>query len=97
MKAKKKEEEALWECYRRLFAASTPQGDFDLMVENATIDDQGRKHIPFMDYEILDVDMERIIKEVIKEYKVAPKYRAEAFRMSVLLGASPKTKQTENK
>lgn len=93
MIAKKKEEEALWECYRRLFAASTPPGDFDLMLENATVDSQGRKHIPFMEHEILQTDMDRIITEVIKEYKIAPKYRANAFRMSILLGASPKTKQ----
>jgi hypothetical protein len=34
----------------------------------------------------------QIIEDVIKEYKIKPKLRQQAFRVTIHLGASPKTK-----
>jgi hypothetical protein len=50
------------------------------------------KHIPFNDYEIEEEHMESIIEDVIKEYGIKTKYRQQAFKLTILLGASPKTK-----
>jgi len=43
-----KEEEAMRECYRKLYKASTPPADFDELVNNASIDENGQKVIDFM-------------------------------------------------
>ncbi len=90
MTATPKEELALLECYRRLFKQATPSADFDLLCENATLDEQGRKIIPFLDYELEDGKFKQIISEVIKEYKIKPS-RKKAFELTILLGCSPKT------
>jgi hypothetical protein len=89
---KKNEELAVLECYRRLFKASTPSGNFDELMANAYVDEKGSKHIPFNDYEIEDEHMQSIIQDVIKEYKIKPAYRQQAFKFTILFGASPKTK-----
>ena len=91
MRATPKEEKAIAECYRRLFKASTPPADFDLLVENAIIDKNGLKHIPFLDYELEEDTFESIIKDVIKEFKIKPIHRV-PFRVTIMLGCSPKTK-----
>jgi hypothetical protein len=91
MIATPKEELALAECYRRLFKQSTPSADFDELCENATIDEHGRKHIPFNDYELEEDKFDQIIMEVIREFKVKPS-RRQAFTATILLGCSPKTK-----
>jgi hypothetical protein len=90
MKATNKEELALLECYRRLFKQATPSADFDLLCENATLDEQGRKIIPFLDYELEDGKFKQIISEVIKQYKIKS-LRRKAFEITILLGCSPKT------
>ncbi len=54
-------DDALFDCYRELFANSTPKGDFDQLVENATINDRGQKEIPFDDYEIGEARFQEII------------------------------------
>lgn len=91
MKATPKEQKAITECYRRLFKASTPSADFDLLVENAIIDENGLKHIPFMDYELEDDKSESIIDDVIKEFKIKPSHK-QPFRVTIVLGCSPKNK-----
>ena len=92
MNATKKEEEAILECYRRLYKQSTPSADFNLLMENAEIDEQGQKVIDYMSYEIDESVFNTIIDEVIKEYKIAPKYKKQAFKNTMCLGASPKFK-----
>lgn len=91
MRATPKEEMAIGECYRRLYKAATPSADFDLLVENATIDEMG-KHIPFLDYEIEEDKFESIIEDVIKEFKISS-MRKDPFRVSIMLGPSPKFKK----
>jgi hypothetical protein len=84
--------EIMSEMYRRAYAASTPIGDFDAMVQNAPRNEFGQKVIPYLKYECEQEVMEQIIIDVLKEYKV-PKRRHELFRNSFMLGCSPKTKQ----
>ena len=91
MKATPKEEKAIAECYRRLFKASTPSADYDLLVKNATVDEDGLKHIPFMNYELEEDKFESIIEDVIKEFKIKSSHK-QPFRVTIVLGCSPKTK-----
>jgi glycosylphosphatidylinositol transamidase (GPIT) subunit GPI8 len=82
-------DDALFDCYRELFANSTPQGDFDKLVESATINDRGQKEIPFDDYEIAEEAFERIINETLKKHKV-PKSLHKSFNIAIYLGCSPR-------
>lgn len=92
MKAKKKENEAIHECYRRLYNNSIPNADFDQLVENAEINEHGLKEIDFNSYEIEKEIFEDILEDIIDEYKIKPKYRAEAFKITMRLGATPRFK-----
>ena len=85
----------LAEMYRRAYAASTPKGDFDAMIENAPINEFGQKVIPYLKHECEQDVMDQIIKDVLKENKV-PKRRYELFRNSFMLGCSPKSKHWFN-
>ncbi len=90
MTATPKEELALLECYRRLFKQATPSADFDKLCEDATLDEQGRKIIPFLDYELEDGKFREIISEILKEFKIKL-HRRKAFEITILLGCSPKS------
>lgn len=92
---KTKYEDAIAECYRILFAKSEPPGDFDKMVEEAELDELGRKVIPYWNFEVEEGVMEGTISEMIKKYKI-PKHKQTAFRSTILLGCSPKTKRNGN-
>jgi len=89
-----KEEEAMRECYRKLYKASTPSADFDELVNNASIDENGQKVIDFMAYEICEYEFSEIVDEVIKKHKIR-KHRQDLFKNTILLGCSPKFKKTE--
>jgi hypothetical protein len=82
----------LTEMYRRAFAASTPPADFDALVAVAETNVVGQKVIPYLDYECEQETMDRIVTDVLREYRV-PKWRRPLFRNSFMLGCSPKTKQ----
>lgn len=85
--------EALWDCYRELFANSTPKGDFDLLVENATTNELGQKEIPFDNYEIDEKQFQEIIESSIKKHKV-PKHLHQQFSVAIHLGCSPRFKRS---
>lgn len=85
-------DKAIWECYTRLYKVATPSADFDKLVEEANINEDGQKVIPFDNYEIEEKLMDEIITNVIKEYKI-PKYSEGAFKATIYLGCSPKTKR----
>ena len=91
MKREKRNDKILHELYRRAFAASTPKGDFDLLLENATTNERGQKVIPFMDYECEAEVLEEILDSVLKEFKVPVRER-QSFEFGFYLGCSPKTK-----
>jgi len=87
-----KDEKILHEMYRRSFKASTPSGDWDEILANSVVDENGMKTIDFMAYECDDDIMKRIVEDVLKENKVFTKRRIQQFQTSFYLGCSPKTK-----
>ena len=86
---------ALFDCYRELFANSIPKGDFDKLVEAATINDRGQKEIPFDDYEIDEETFQTIISETLKKHKV-PKSLHTSFSIAIHLGCSPRFTRKED-
>ena len=88
---RKKLEDIYFECMRDLYRNSTgldgKPGDFDYLLENATILENGIKEIPFMDYYIPDEKFREIVDKWIP--KKANKYERNALFSSVYLGASP--------
>ena len=89
-----KEEEAIRECYRKLYKASTPPADFDELMNNASIDENGEKVIDFMAHEICEYEFSEIMSDVIKQYKIRS-HRQDLFKNTIRLGCSPKFKKTE--
>lgn len=89
-----KEEKALRECYRKLYKASTPSADFDELVNNASINENGQKVIDYNAHEICEYEFSEIMSDVIKEYKIRS-HRQDLFKNTILLGCSPKFKKTE--
>ena len=95
MKAKKNEEAAILACYRRLYKASEPSADFDKLMEEVQVNEEGKKVIDYMSYEIDMATYEEIIKEVIKEFNIKPKHRVQAFKLTMMFGATPKFKKKQ--
>lgn len=85
----KKIDELILDTYRKLYYHAGAY--FDELVENAEINEQGKKEIPFMDYELEEETFEKILNEQIKKFKV-PKRMQKAFKTTIYLGCSPKTK-----
>ena len=79
----------MWDCYRELFRESTPSGDFDELVANATFNERGEKVIPFNDYEIDDDYLREIIEKYAKQ--IYPLWRRQAFKNTIFLGCSPRS------
>ena len=95
MRNKDKDERILWEIYRELFKQSEPSADFDQLVEDAIIDEDGRKHIPYNDYAIDGEEMDKIIESVLKKNRI-PVWRRPSYRFAILLGCSPTTKRKDD-
>jgi hypothetical protein len=90
---KKHIENAMLDCYRELFANSTPKGDFDKLMEEASTNEFGQKVIPFMDYEIDEKDFDTILQKYIEDKLLKlSKYEKRGFSISIHLGCSPKFK-----
>jgi uncharacterized membrane-anchored protein YjiN (DUF445 family) len=89
---KDKINEAIQHCYKELYNGSTPSADFDLLVENAQINEQGQKVIDFMSYEISHQDFDNIIDQTLKKYKIKDTPTKKLFKNSIYLGCSPKIK-----
>lgn len=95
MKKLNKVEQSIWDCLVELYANSTPSADFNKLVEEAEINEEGQKVIHFMDYEIENDKMEEIVdKHRSKLLKGSRnKYMYEhTFNFNVYLLCSPKTK-----
>ena len=89
-----KEEEAIRECYRKLYKASTPPADFDELIKNATTNENGKKVIDYNAHEICEYEFSEIMSDVIKQYKIRS-HRQDLFKNTIRLGCSPKFKKTE--
>lgn len=77
--------------YRELYLNAEPPADFDDLVENAELDEFGRKDIHFMNYEISQEKEDEIIRKHLNKSRLS-KYIKSSIRTSILLGCSPKTK-----
>jgi len=75
--------------YSEMYAKSEPSADFNKLLENAELNEQGQKIIPFNDY-ILDA---KIGDEIIRKHcRWLREYDKKRISVAVLLGASPKYK-----
>lgn len=90
-KSQKKLFEIAMDIFRELYANSTPKGNFDELVENAPIMEDGKKYIPFDDYEIEEDVMRDIVSSYMKANKLT-KYEKDIMRCEIYLGPSPKIK-----
>lgn len=85
-------EKAIHECYCRLYLEAEPPADFNKLIDNAETNERGQKVINFMDYSIDNDRLLEIIEDIIKEYKIKHKWNKQAFRNTIMLGCSPKSK-----
>ena len=96
MKIKDKVSKALWDCLVELYSNSTPSADFNKLVDEAPINKDGQKEIPFMDYEIEYEKMEEIIakhRSKLLKYSRNKYYHRKQFDFNIYLGCSPKSKR----
>ena len=89
---KSKISKVMWECYELLYQNSEPSVDFNDLVENSKTDEDGRKQIPFNDYEIDRDVYENIVENTIKKHKLK-NLDPQCVRNSIALGCSPKIKK----
>jgi len=92
MKNKDKNDQILHEMYKLAFAASEPPADFDKLMEEAELNDEGKKVIPYMNHECKREVLEEIFNSTLKKYKIKNPRVVSAFSFHFWLGCSPKTK-----
>ena len=92
-KQKKSFRNILLDIYRDMYKYSTPKGAFDVILANAEIDSDGRKIIPYNDYEIDEDVMKNIINMHILANRLN-KSDSKCITMHSYLGCSPKIKIT---
>lgn len=90
-KSNKKLLEIIMQILKELYENATPKGDFDELVENAQVTKDGRKYIPFDDYEIDEDVMRNIVNYHIKKNRLT-KREQDIIKFEVYLGPSPKMK-----
>ena len=90
----KNAEKVILECYKELFANSTPSADFEELVANASLNEQGQKVIPFTDYEIEEEVFDKLVNRVLDKHKVNKLDRTKVMT-HLYLGCSPKFKRND--
>lgn len=88
---KKNWNKIIHETYELLFKASEPPADFNELLNNAVINEDGKKDIGFMNYEIDEDIMSDIMLKQSDKYKMS-KLEQRSFSISIYLGCSPKSK-----
>jgi hypothetical protein len=88
-------DKALMHCYRELYANATPSASFDQLLIDSTVNEQGQREIPYMDYEIEESKFDEIMEDTIKVYKIKGSIFKRNFKTTILLGCSPKFKKDE--
>lgn len=78
----------LMDTYRELYANCTVPVDFDELVANAEIMEDGRKKIPYEDYFIDDNLYKAIVDKNMKKMRLSKSEKA-AFSMQAYLGCGP--------
>lgn len=89
-----KEQQIIWDIYRDLYKESTPNADFDKLVEEAPINSIGQKDIGFMNHTISESKFDEILDKHLKCSRIT-KLKQLMIRNTVLLGCSPKFKKEE--
>ena len=84
------------ECYKKLYKLSEPSVDFDILLENATINQFGQKEIPYNDYEICVKTYEDILNTIIRKYRLN-EHEAQKVKNTIAWGCSPKFKKINEK
>lgn len=80
--------ECLIECYALSITYDGSHGDFNKLMENATIDDKGRKRIPFMHYFLSEELFDQMFIRFKEKYNLNQWYFA-SLKANIALGASP--------
>ncbi len=85
---------AAFDCYREMYAACDPPADFDKMLEEAEVSEDGRKIIRYQDHEMEQEKFDEILDKYLndKTLKLKP-YEKKDFSISIHLGCSPKCKR----
>jgi len=87
--------QAIWDCLVELYANSTPSADFNKLVEEAPVNEEGQKVVDFMSYEIDHNKMQEIVdkhENMLKKKRVN-ELHLKSFRFNIYLGCSPKSKR----
>lgn len=80
--------DVIMETYTELYINSNPPADFLNLCDEAEVDENGNKTIPYNDYRINPKLMQSIINKMERKYKMS-QYQAQKFRMTIYLGCSP--------
>jgi hypothetical protein len=97
MSKRKTLKDIVFDIYRELYKKSTPSADFDELVENAEIGDDGRKIIPYMDYYIDDDEYKSIVDKYISRYKRRGKNFTDSIKFNAYLGCGPTSSKKNEK
>lgn len=76
-------------CYRELYKKATPSVDFDELMANASLNEQGQKVIDFNAYKLNRFMYEDIVEKHVKRNKLKGAL-AKAFTLEMYLGCGPK-------
>jgi hypothetical protein len=85
---KSKIEKALLECYIEAYKNSTPSADFNELVANAKVDEDGRKVIEYKKYKCKHETMSEILEKKAKKYKLNER-QIKVLNFNFWLGCSP--------
>ena len=75
--------------YRELYKNATPSADFDKLVEQASVDQRGRKVIPYMNYYLDKDKYEKIVDKWIKRYRRRGEAFTNGIKFEAYLGCGP--------
>ena len=91
MATDKKLKSIIMDIYRLLYRESTPQADFDELVKNAKLNENGEKEIDFVAYQISQSKFQYLLESVVSKHKLT---KMEKIKISntIHLGCSPKFK-----
>jgi hypothetical protein len=83
--------DAVMNCYKELYKEATPSADFDELVANAPVNEQGQKVVDNNAYRLSSKKYEEIVEAHIKKNKLKA-YEAKGFRIEIYLGCGPLSK-----
>jgi len=83
------------DCYRELYREATPSADYDELIKNAPISDEGKKMIDFNAYELDFKKYGEIVEKYIKKGKLSY-FEERGFRFEMYLGSGPRSVIKEN-